>query len=567
MQTWKLILLGVTIPIIIIIFSLLIVLITRLMRQKKNANQMNEIRVFIEPERIKRVEIMLQRISVIAKSNKKYEKLFDILSKEFDSIESMFKLMNKDVLDLQKRYLKLRQKEFEIRVEKIKTINETFARKIASSKKKANNILKQEEFLRNEVSLFREKTRTISSSYSKKRITLDKISGKIDILNKRIAGRTRKFDSLIQSGETRSASEIIEKLREDIIQFGIIINEGPKIQATLYGAIPKFIKKLIVLFNHAQNKLKVDLSHIDFHASIRRMANNFETAKSHFLELRLEESKKEIIFIIKNIKAIERMINSEIKSRNIFVNEFINVQNLVLKTMKQFVQIRKEVKKMPQSGTRLSVEMMDIMRSLKFEIADLDENAMSFSKLMKDKNIPYTSKLSRMKILLNKNISAIKLMNSIYELIWRDDIAKRTVQNQFMQVEHALISLRAKVIDKNILLSIAEEQQLQDIEETKVLLKTTLTNEPFNSNVAKQQVRRLIENVTSYYKVVGGKIAMARMVRNLIKEFAPNRAMNAKLNISLVQAEKQYLAGEYASSLRIAIDAIEELLNIKRKRK
>ncbi|TCG10333.1 hypothetical protein C4B25_04625, partial [Mycoplasma todarodis] len=516
------------------------------MFQKKNEDLVKSTSSFVERERLKKVEIMYQRISIIAKTNRKYEKLFEELSKDFDQIDETFKLLDKEVSELQITYKKMTTKTLQIELEKIGILNEKLTSKIMKISKVANKVLKQEEFLRNEMSLFREKGRIISNSYSKKRIRLDKVSRKIDVLNNQIAQRTKKFDRLIEKGDTREASELIERIRVDIIEFGTIINEGPKIQATLYDAIPSYIKKLIGIYQHAENALKVDLSHIDFTNSIKNLSSNFNKAKELFMDLKLKEVKEEIIYLIKNIKAIERIINSEIKARNIFVKEFIPAQKIVASTLKQYVQIRKEVKKQSQRGIVLNAEVSEIMTNLKFEIADLDETIMSFTNLMSDKNIPFTSKLSRMKILLNKNISAVNLMNDLYELLWRDDLTKRTIQNQYMQAEHAMISLRAKVIDSNILLSSQEEQQLVDIEETKELLKQTLSIEPFNARKAEQHSKNLMENVASYYKVVGGKIEMSKMIRNLIKEFAPNRAMDAKLNIAFVQGEKQFLAGKYA---------------------
>ncbi len=567
MEMWKVIILAVGIPTILLIGIALIVLIIRNLFQKKREDLVKSTSAFVEREKLKKVEIMYQRISIIAKTNIKYEKIFDELSKDFDQVDETFNLLDKEVSELQITYRKMNSKTLNAELEKISILNDKLTVKISKISKIANKVLKQEEFLRNEMSLFMEKGRLIASSYSKKRIRLDKVSGKIDALNNQIAQRTKKFDRLIEKGKTREASDLIEKIRIDIINYGIIINEGPKIQATLFDAIPTYIKKLIGIYQHAEKSLKVDLSHIDFTNSIKNLSTSFNEAKELFIKLDLENVKKEIIYLIKNIKAIERVINSEIKARNIFVKEFRVSQNIVAATLKQYVQLRKEIKKQSQEGVILNTEITEIMTNLKFEIADLDEAVMSFSNLMSDKNIPFTSKLSRMKILLNKNISAVNMMNELYELLWRDDLTKRTLQNKYMQAEHAMISLRAKVIDLNILLSSQEEQQLVDIEETKELLKQSLTEEPFNSRKSEQHSKNLMENVASYYKVVGGKIEMAKMIRNLIKEFAANRAMDAKLNIAFVQGEKHFLAGKYASSLRITIDAVEDLLDSSTKRR
>ncbi len=567
MEIWKVTLLSIIIPVLILVSVALIVVIMRIVAQKKHSDIVAITAKFVARERIKKVEIVYQRISIIAKTNKKYEKIFDDISKDFDKIDDTFKILDQEVSKLHTTYKRMNAKDLEVEVEKIKLINEKLTNKIEQLLTTTNKVLKQEEFLRNEMSLFREKARLISNTYTKKRIRLDKVSIKIDALNNKINIGTNKFDNLIEKGKAKEASELIEKIRMDIIEFGIIINEGPKIQATLYDAIPSYIKKLISIYQHAESSLIVDLSHIDFTNSIQKLSFRFKEAKKMFLNLNFEEVKKEIIYLIKNIKAIERNINSEIKSRNLFVKEFKNSQNIVASTLQQYVQIRKEVKKQSQKGIALHVEISEMMTKLKFEIADLDETVISFSNLIKNNGIPFTSKVSRMKILLNKNISTINIMNELYELLWRDDLTKRIIQNKYMQAEHALISLRAQVIDSNILLSSNEEKQLMDIEETKEILKDTLSQEPFNSKKAEQHSKNLVENVISYYKVVGGKIEMSKMINNLIKEFAPNRAMDSKLNIAFSQGEQNFLAGEYASSLRIIIDAVEDLLESSVKRR
>ncbi len=562
----KIIIISVFTTISFLLLVALLIVLFKINKTSKNNQILSNVLSFAQKERLTKVEIILQRLSIIAKSNKKFSDVFDDLSNDFDDISVAFYDLSNSVESMALEVKTLPFKKFRNEIGRIEKMNEKLEEQIIQFKSKANGLLKKEEFLRNEMSFCREKLRVITNLYSYKSIILDKIENKINVLNYTIIDLTKQFDSAIEKGDNDLASKIMNDIREKIIVFAIVINEGPKIQATIYGTIPELIKKLIKLHEHAEKDLKVDLSNMDFNSDIVSLSNLFNKIKASFLEIDLETCKQNMILLIKNIKALERNIKFEIKARNIFIDNYQCTLDILDTTLKQYAELQEEVKKLPSSGKVISVEIADSMEELREELESFKEFTTSFYNLLKNMSIPYTSKLSRMKIILNKSITQTLVMNDIYKRLWEDDSIKLTVQNQFLQIEQALISLRSQVIEKSIVLSHTEEQQLASIYESKREIKELLSTIPFNAKLATSKSQMLVDNVSTYYKVVGGKLEMSNIISNLIKEFSSTRALNNKLNISFAQSEKDYLSGDYAASLNMLIEGIQELNKTKKKR-
>ncbi|MCP4336790.1 MAG: hypothetical protein GY679_02990 [Mycoplasma sp.] len=550
-----------------ILFMLLMFIINKIRKTTKDNKKIEKVLSFIQKERIKKIEIMFQRISIIAKRNSKFNEIFEELSNKFDKLEILFNDLNRIISPIKNEMKLFNKKQFNKKIEIINQKNDLFEKQIRSFKKSANGVLKEEEFLRNEMSFCREKTRIISELYMRKRVVLDKISTRIDKINEEIKLLGDEFDDSIESGINEKASHIIREIRKKIIMFAKVINEGPKLQATIFGSIPEFIKKIIDLYNHAKTELRVDLSYLNFEESLSNLSVLFKKIQKDFQILKIESCKKNSILIIKNIKAIERNINCEIRARNLFIENYQSTIQIAKKTLTQYIDLKNQIKEMPQNGKMVSIDIRDGLKGLKTDIELFDEAAIAFKDLFKNITIPYTSRLSRMKILLNKNIYINSIMNNIYELILEGEEIKRRVKNHFLQSEQALINLRAQSLDKKIMLSPKEKNQLNDLNEQKGMLKKEILAIPFNLKKSESLANSLIENTSNYYKIVGGKIEMANMAMNLIKEFSNSRALDGKLNIILIQAEQNYLAGKYAESLNLIIDGISVFKNNRKRGK
>ena len=75
-----------------------------------------------------------------------------------------------------------------------------------------------------------------------------------------------------------------------------------------------------------------------------------------------------------------------------------------------------------------------------------------------------------------------------------------------------------------------------------------------------QEVNNFSTKITNLYSIIASKVQMAFHIQNLIKEFAPQRAFNPKLNLGLKLVEFRYLEGNYVAGLNSAIDCIGENL-------
>ena len=137
------------------------------------------------------------------------------------------------------------------------------------------------------------------------------------------------------------------------------------------------------------------------------------------------------------------------------------------------------------------------------------------------------------------------------------NVESSIIRNKFMKSEASINEILANLNKQNVHLSQGEKEQYKDISELINKLSQAIKNRIFNKNI-REEVDNLMRKSASFYKIVGGNIRIAEITTNLIKELAPERATDAKLNVALNTAERLYLDGKYAEALNLIIQELEQ---------
>jgi septation ring formation regulator EzrA len=284
-------------------------------------------------------------------------------------------------------------------------------------KKTSENIIQQEKSLKKEFNFYRENLKQVLSSYQNKRVMLENIAIKLSQLISSIKQIEEDFVELINKAEIKLASDLVNKYKDKILALAKVINEGPQLQIFIYKSIPDNVRKLIQQKKEYTTNKKIDIDYICFEESIRKIGAQYILAKNLYLELSISKSEEKVINILKNLKLLERMINTEIKSRNIFMKNYETTLNLVKISLKNYVKIKSNLKNINKEVKIMDFNLNDKYQELQSLSKTIDELAISYREIFNNKRLPFSAKLSRTKILANKCLNIIDVINEIYTIL------------------------------------------------------------------------------------------------------------------------------------------------------
>ncbi|MCK5866995.1 MAG: hypothetical protein KAG14_01210, partial [Mycoplasmataceae bacterium] len=336
----------------------------------------------------------------------------------------------------------------------------------------------------------------------------------------------------------------------------IIISEAPTIDVYINKTIKKVIGKISTLYVKKKEELNAPMGHIDFKEAIIKISEVYKNAKDKYHNLEFNSCKKDIISILKSAKTLERLINYEIKSRNFFIKNHPIIKSEILKTIKNYESIKKNIRAIVERGEIIPKSLTSPINNAE----KIKNNILKSIKYLKDvskvNKIPYSSKLSRLKSLCNKTNELIKTLNDTIKSLWEQNFESANVMNKYKKSDAAINELLANINLKTIILKPKKESLLKTMETqlNNIALKISSANIDDDMRTA---VNIVEENTIKLYTSIMGDIIIADMTSNLIKDVAPQRALDASLNFSLNKAEREYIDGRYSESLNIIISELE----------
>lgn len=549
----------ILIPIAVILILFLVLVLLMISHKKTMVLKAKKIDEEVNSEKIRQLDRILDRVHVIANANPKYIQVARQLNTIHDDYEVTLTRAKKLTIDLKKvvKSRKVNAKKFQALVNEIKGNQNALAKLDRSFREVAIQVTHQDEYIRNEFNFYQKNIRKVFEVYSDKRILLDKISSQIDALKNETKQLERKFEEVIVAADSNQADKLLRLYSKKVMHYTKVINEGPSIETHLYTQIPHNVKKINNLFFVKRDELSSSLKHIDFKNSIKKISEIYIKAKRDYENLKIDETKVSIRTILKSFKSIENMINLEIKSRNIFIKNYESVIQKVKLTLEHYVSIKKQMKEISAKGKSLTSEILESYHNVQVDADELDKLAIKFRNLMKDKNVPYSAKVSRMKLIIQKSKKTTVDINKLITKLWSINLDESMIKNKFTKSEAAINELIANIKKEDIQLSMDEQREFQKIMVAKSEIAKSLSSEVMNKDLTRK-VDGFVKNVTTFYTLINGNAQIASHVKNLLQELAPRRVMDEQMNLTLQIVERNYLEGKYAEALNNIIEVIQE---------
>ena len=348
---------------ILITFMLVLVfifVIYKVFKSSKRRKMILKLSDEVNENRLKKCDIVLSRIRKISDANHKFIGLYKKLSLSWDKMSDQIKTLNKDISQLFLTYKKIKNNNFNI---KLQEINEKIIILNSNETSFNNNALKvtrQDEFTRSEKSFYDKNLRIAIDIYKNKRILLNMISSKIDELINEISLIHKEFDHALAKANTIEINQKLIIYSKKVIKFCEIINTGPALQNYIYNKIPKIISDLYDFYSNKKNEFNIPLKHINFSNTIKKISSIHVNAKNYFINLSLDKAESETKLIMKSVKIIEKMINSELVARNHFVQNYDLLVKETESALIEFVNIKQKVKNIVNQKINLSIDLKKI---------------------------------------------------------------------------------------------------------------------------------------------------------------------------------------------------------------
>ena len=524
-------------------------------KTKIRKQQIEKLGKSIKYEITEKMSSTLSRVKLISENNPKFIGLSKRLILQFDEVDLKIKATVNLIANLTLKYKSFNKDEFNQHKSKIEiSISqiEEMARKFEID---AQSVIQQDDFMRSELSFLHKHLRNIIDVYKTKRVFLREISKDIDMLISEIKIVEKNFDDALDAGDNQKMSETLSKLSKKIIKFARVINEGPSVQTYLLETIPKKTMQLLAMYKEKKRELNTNFSNVNFSNSFEEIKLKYKSAKQHFNNLSIDKAEEKIKEILKSLKVLEKMINIEIESRNLFHSSFEGTIKGIRNAFASFQILQKRYNIIKPE--LLTEELKELNDELISQSADVNGSLGVFNKLLSDKDLSYSSKTSRIKIILNETLNFIKKINEVEGLVWNLNSKGVMTRNKLNRTVHALNGLVASLKENRIKMSNKNENALKTINDEIKICMTTIES-PKITLEQEEKINNLLKRISDIYIVLSGDLQMAELARELIKKLSPNRSSNSSLNFSLTTAENEYLSGRYDSSLNAIIAWMEQ---------
>ncbi len=501
-------------------------------------------------ETLSKIESILTRVDLIAQNNIKYKITLDKLTIKFDEIDLEIKAINSLLQNLALSYKKMSSSEFDSHVKKMNESINKVEKLSIEFENDADSIIQQDSFVRSELTFYQKHLRDIIAIYKNKRVFLKEIAPNVDALITSIKDNEDKLNNALDLGDNKLMKDEMANYSKKVISLANIIDEGPAVQTFLFKTIPEKTMQLLEEYKLKKIELKTNFKNLNFSGSLNEIRSKFHTAKQLFERLDVEKTKDKIKDILKSLKLLEEMINVEIYSRNLFLENFEQALNEIKSSLNSFVSIKKRIKKMNKE--LITPELKEVYETTKVALDVLDKDAIEFSETIKDKDISFSAKLSRMKRVVKENIIFIKHLNELEEVMWNLNSRSLLFENKFLRTTEALNSLVANMKKNRVSLTKDEKIVLQNLRGEIEDMAVTLKIEKLSKEDEKR-IEELMAKVSEFYIVISGNIQMALLAQDLIKKLSAKRSSDPNLEFTLSTAEKEYLSGRYDAALNAII--------------
>ena len=510
----------------------------------------------------KQIEGLLKRVEIIANSNHDYKNILFILEGIYDKItikKNKIEKESEEFLSLLKFKKGSRNKRIESEyLNNFKEDLNIISDLISEFMLKSDGILKLGNFLSKEFNFYQERYKMIKQFYQQTLIKIDRISDPLVKLNNEIIVIKKKFDNLHITGKVKEASHTLAVYKNTVIRFAKILNEAPIIGDVIYNQIPSLINLLKNHYSKAEKELKSSLKYINFLNSLKRIRDNYLILKNKYMELDMKACKFYIVWIYKNIKSIETIINDEIRAQHDCVLYYSKFEDITKKSLEHYVIIKRQINGLIKRNI-IDKKFKELYAHIISLVKEINNYAINFSDNYSNKNIPFVSKKFKMRQIFELNLTLLQTMNYMLIKIYDLNNALINYTNRLKYISSIITDLYAEINILGINITEKDKQELHLVDEDVFKLEKLIFGNNVDYQIINESFKNLESKIILIFDIIGSKKAAVYIVKNLLTHFASKRKLNSNFNYKMSVSEKQYLSGEYIKSLNTIITAIEDV--------
>ena len=542
--------------IILILLGIIIFIITKNIKSNTHKKYEKKTKKIFENIQFELLENKLDKIMHIAENNTSYKDKAITFENRFEKLDEKYKTLslkfqeflattnNKKKIELSKSFSKLKKESI---------LLEEYIQEFLSS---ANILLEPEQFLLEEFHFYQERYKIIKHFYQNIIVSIEILSKPLIEMNNKIKQYHDEVQNYCDKGQYKQCAISLNNYRSELIKFSKILNDAKIIQEMIYTRIPTSMKKLYDHFSKINKSPYYSLDHINFIKVIKIIRDKYLLLKDYFKNLNMEKCKLNIIWIFKNMKSLEQLINYEITAQHNVSSYYGEFKSQTYEILKNYVIMNKQIKKL-KNDNQISEEEIELSQQMTNVAREIDIAAMWLKNNVKNYKIPFTSKKYKLKLVFELEHSLLEMMNKLLIKISKSKNFVLNYSNKLIYFESIIAELYASIHSLDIELNDVEKDNLYKIDKQIFELQEELNLVNFNRKYIINKLNNLQPKIISIYKLIATKKEAASIVRNLLSYFASKRKLNDSFNQKISYAEKQYLSSEYIKSLNTVISAIE----------
>ncbi len=543
--------------ILILILIIISIYFYYLFKKNHGLKILNQLKSEVKKEILVKADRVIIQIKKIVQQNSSYFTLLQKLTKLYDQIEHSINQINQKIKGLQLKYSTYSLRKFSVEIKKIKDHLNDLEKLSQQFSMLCYEFTEKDEFIRSEMVFLKNCLRDIIDQYRQNRVLLNEIAIKIDEFLRDLNDLEREFDLALNGGEVKGASAFLELYENKVYQLALIVNEGPVIKTHIFHNIPNRTQELINDFNLKKTQSPNQFNHITIDRELDKLVKIHRQARTQFELLAFDLAKISIKQCHEIISMINQNINLEITTSNFFTQNYNSVIFEVNKSLQRYISLRKKYRIILDHGYEGNFELSDIFEELSNLSKEIDTHGSRLKDIRQDVQIPFSSKLSKLKIMMNLLLKFVELENQVEKIIWLYNVESIIFKNKFQKLESAVNEIIVNMRNNNIIVSPENESNLELITQQIVFIGEAIYKDKLTSQV-KEKIDNLVEKVTHLYSAVGGELQIAEITKNMINELTKRRSVDARLGYVLNMAEKDYMVGKYTEALNNIITFLGE---------
>lgn len=545
----------------IIVCVLIAIIILIIIRNKKKASAKKYEDIIskeFDEVSLHMVETKLKRIVAIARNNKKYKDSCSIFENKYDKIYDKYKNLKDKSQEFLATNTNMTKSENSRTIKRLKRDFSIIKKLIDDFVSSLNVMLEAEKFLREEINYYHERYKMIKQFYQQIIVSIQPINEPLMKLNNKIIGLNKKFEDYYDKGEVKECAFTLTKYRNAILLLASILNDAKIIGDIIYNQIPLLIDKLVRHFKVATKNLNSSLKYINFISAIKKIRDQYVLLMAEYSRLEMDSCKSKIIWIFKNIKSLESLINDEIRAEHsinsyykVFLSETENI-------LKNYVVINKQIKILIRNN-QVGKEEISLLQQMKTLVTEIDNWSITLRENHNNDAIPFVSKKHKLQLIFKLEISLLEIMN---ELLIKISEAKNFVlnfSNQLKYVSLIITELNAQINSMGIQLTTKEKNALEEVDMKIYSLEKEIHNSNVDHTHIDNEFKDIQKKIGWIHEIIAAKKESATIVRDLLTHFASKRKFNLHFNQKMNSAEKEYCSGEYLRALNTIIVGIEKV--------